>query len=269
MSIHHRHQDYNTYSLNLYTSSRSTQALAVMAAEMDPSSKKRKPSTSLEKSSKKPSPQTPSTTTAQDSPLYKPHASILRELAPKYDVLPASVISSTQIRKRLVHITSHLLPTPDQQPPAEEQDRTSTSKKDAKKARAVLLYARPGEVCKMITVAETCKRLLEEQGQASWWQYNQLFDLPAEDAQRARQSRRRKRVVEETVLHVDEDDEKAEEEEEDSESDAFETMQTRFEKAVLPPPSERRTKSLRIFLSTTAMVELKTREGVTVQSSGK
>ncbi|KAJ4145939.1 hypothetical protein LMH87_004770 [Akanthomyces muscarius] len=225
------------------------------AAEMDLASKKRKPSTSIDNTAKKPRPANDATSPpqAQDSPLYKPHASALQALAAKYDVLPASVISSTPIRKRLVHITTHLLGTTDGQ----------------NKPRAVLLYARTAEVCKMITVAEKCKRLLEEQGQATWYQYNQLFDLSREDAARGKKKekkkkKKKKRVVEETVLHVEEADE---EEEEDDESDAFETMQSRFEKAVLPQATDRTTKSLRIFLSTTAIPELKAKEGVTVQTS--
>ncbi len=223
---------------------------AMPAAAMDPVSKKRKPSTSIDHTAKKPRPQNDATSApqAQDSPLYKPHAAILQDLAAKYDILPASVISSTPIRKRLVHMTTHLLGTAGEQ----------------KKPRAVLLYARTAEVCKMITVAEKCKRLLEEQGKAVWFQYNQLFDLPREDAERARNKKKRKQVVEETVLHVEEEDD-----EEDDESDAFETMQSRFEKAVLPPTPERTTKSLRIFLSTAAIPELKAKDGVTVQTSGQ
>ncbi|OAQ99187.1 hypothetical protein LLEC1_05958 [Akanthomyces lecanii] len=223
------------------------------AADMEPVSKKRKPSAYIDYTAKKPRPENDATSApqAQDSPLYKPHASALRDLAAKYDVLPASVISSTPIRKRLVHITTHLLGTAGGQG----------------KPRAVLLYARTAEVCKMITVAEKCKRLLEEQGQATWYQYNQLFDLPGEDAARGRKKKSKKRVVEETVLQMEEAD--GDEDDDDDESDAFETMQSRFEKAVLPRPTERTTKSLRIFLSTAAIPELKAKNGVTVQTSAK
>lgn len=226
---------------------------AMPAADMDPISKKRKPSTSIDSAAKKPRPSNAAASPpqAQDSPLCKPHVSALQDLAAKYNVLPASVISSTPIRKRLVHITTHLLGATDGQ----------------NKPRAVLLYARTAEVCKMITVAEKCKRLLEEQGQATWYQYNQLFDLPREDAARRDKTKqkKKKRVVEETVLHVEEA--AGDEEEEDEESDAFETMQSRFEKAVLPQATERTTKSLRIFLSTVAIPELKAKDGVTVQTS--
>lgn len=243
------------------------------AADMEQASKKRKPSTSIEKSAKKPRPPTDTSPgavaavpQAQDSPLFKPHAAVLQGLASRYNILPASVISSTPIRRRLVHMTSHLLGTA-----ADGLQRPTTTEQSKKLPRATLLYARPSEVCKMITVAEKCKRILEEQGQTTWYQYNQLFDLPGEDAERARQKtqKKKRRAVEETVLHIDEEYEGAHEEDEDddSESDAFETMQSRFEKAVLPPPPDRTTKSLRIFLSTVPIPELKAKDGVTVQSS--
>lgn len=262
---------------------------------MDHPPKKRKPPTVIESSAKKPRPQIDSDAKlkgtsppqAQDSPLFRPHAPILQELAAKYNILPASVISSTPIRKRLVHITSHLVPTAatatatsskdkehgndDEASPtitSVEAARQDGTAKTRKRPCAVLLYARPAEVCKMITVAETCKRLLEEAGQMTWYQYNQLFDLPTEDAERAKRKKRREAVVEETVLLRVNGEDGQDGDDDDSESDAFETMQSRFEKAVLPPPSERTTKSLRIFLATTAMPELKAKDGVTLQASG-
>ncbi|KGQ03692.1 hypothetical protein BBAD15_g11080 [Beauveria bassiana D1-5] len=244
------------------------------AAEANHASKKRKPSTSIanpaasKKARHPPSDGLPPGP-PHDSPLCAPHAPILHELGAKYDVLPASVISSTPIRKRLVHITTHLL------------GGAVGGGDGRKKPRVVLLHARATEVCKMITVAEKCKRLLEEQGEATWYQYNQLFDVSRADAERATRKRekrnKKKQVVEETVLHVkegekeeeDEGEEEEEEEDDGDESDAFETMQARFEKAVLPPAPDRTTKSLRIFLSTVAIPELKAKDGVTVQTSGK
>ncbi|KAM3505818.1 hypothetical protein MY11210_007813 [Beauveria gryllotalpidicola] len=239
------------------------------ATDTNHASKKRKPSTSIANPavSKKPRPppsdDAPPRPAHDYSPLCAPHAPILQDLGAKYDVLPASVISSTPIRKRLVHITTHLL------------GRAGGGGGDGrKKPRVVLLHARAAEVCKMITVAEKCKRLLEEQGEAAWYQYNQLFDVPRADAERAtrkREERKKKRVVEETVLHVEEGEEEEEEveDEDGDESDAFETMQSRFEKAVLPPAPDRTTKSLRIFLSTVAIPELQAKDGVTVQTSAK
>lgn len=105
----------------------------------------------------------------------------------------------------------------------------------------------------MITVAEQCKRTLGEQGR-TWYQYNELFDLPAE-------AKKRKSVSKKADLEeVDDDDS-------DSDDNAFETMQSRFEQAVLPPPRARAYKSLRIFISSQSIPDLKARENITVQTS--
>lgn len=114
----------------------------------------------------------------------------------------------------------------------------------------VLLHSRTGEVCKLITIVEQCKRLLKEEGK-TWFQYNEMFEVP---------ERERKDVVEETVLEKDGEDE-------DSDGDDFEVMASRFEEAVMPEPSRRVVKSLRVFLSVGEVGDLKNRKGVTVQSS--
>lgn len=201
------------------------------AADPDRSQKKRKQAETPSEASappKKPRPQAPPNTS-----LLGPHESILSELAPKYDVLAASVISSTQIRKRVGYITTHLLRQPaTTRPPV------------------ALLHARTADVCKLISVVEQAKRVLREE-RGAWVQYNQLFELPREAAET-------KGVVEETVLEQDA---------EDDDGDDFEVMESRFEKAVLPPVSTRAVKSMRVFLSIAAVPELKAKPGVTVQSS--
>lgn len=162
--------------------------------------------------------------------LIGPHEPIVAELAPKYDVLAASVISSTQIRKRVTYIASHLLA-------------------EAEQPRVGLLYARTADVCKLITVVEHCKRVLGEEGRTCY-QYNQLFDLPEENKKRD--------VVEETVLEKGNDD--------DEDSDDFEVMHSRFEDAVLPRPSTRSVKSMRVFLSVAPVPELRSKRDITSQS---
>jgi len=165
--------------------------------------------------------------------LAAPHESIITELKPRYDVLPASVISSTQIKKRITYVANHLLTRGD-------------------RPRVALLYARTDDVCKLITVVEKCKRVLSEEGKP-YYQYNQLFNQPERP--------RRKDIVEETIL-----EDGAMDNGDDSDSDEFEVMHSRFEDAVLPRPSPRTTKSMRVFLSTTPIPELKLKKGVTVQS---
>ncbi|KAM0221043.1 hypothetical protein ACHAQD_005799 [Fusarium lateritium] len=193
---------------------------------------KRKPSETLSKDAQ-PKKRSRSDDDKTPTPaLIAPHEPIIAELKPKYDILPASVISSTQIKKRITHITSYLLAQGDQQ-------------------RVALLYARTADVCKLITVVEKCKRVLSEEGKA-YYQYNQLFDQPERP--------KKKDIVEETII------EKGVEEDNDPDSDDFEVMHSRFEDAVLPRPSSRAVKSMRVFLSIAPIQELKSRDGVTVQS---
>jgi hypothetical protein len=174
---------------------------------------------------------------AQTPSLVTPHEAILSELAPKYDVLPASVISSTKINKRVTAFTAHLLATSD-------------------RAAVGLLYARTADVCKLITIVEQCKRVLAEEGKA-WYQYNQLFNLPVD-------KKKPRGVVEETALEREEGEEDAAGA---SDSDDFEVMESRFEKAVLPSVTRRVQKSMRVFLATRPIPELKSRDGATLQSS--
>ncbi|KAL4725175.1 hypothetical protein ACLX1H_007321 [Fusarium chlamydosporum] len=167
-------------------------------------------------------------TPSQTSTLAAPHESIIAELKPKYEVLPASVISSTQIKKRIVHVANHLLAHGD-------------------RPRVALLYARTADVCKLITVVEKCKRVLNEEGKA-YYQYNQLFDQPDKP--------KRKDIVEETIIEKGTTDEGND----DSDNDDFEVMHSRFEDAVLPRPSPRTVKSMRIFLSVAPIPELKSKK---------
>ncbi|KAF5663256.1 hypothetical protein FDENT_13186 [Fusarium denticulatum] len=193
---------------------------------------KRKPDTNVSKDvhlTKRPRNNDPKTPTPA---LLAPHETIIAELNSKYDILPASVISSTKIKKRVIQVTEHIM-TQDDRP------------------RVALLYARTTDVCKLITVVETCKRIVSEEGKA-YYQYNQLFDQP----ERSKSND----IIEETIL------EKTIQEDNDSDNDDFEVMHSRFEDAVLPQPSPRSVKSMRVFISTMPIQELKIKKGVTVQS---
>ncbi|KND89730.1 hypothetical protein TOPH_05761 [Tolypocladium ophioglossoides CBS 100239] len=194
--------------------------------------KKRKQPTEASPPPDQPKKQRPQEPQPQKAALIGPHEAIVAELQPKYAVLVASVISSTQIRKRVAQATVHLAASLPGTP------------------RLVLLHARTAEVCKLVTIVEHCKRTMKDEGRA-WYQYNQLFDLPEEQKKEAD-------VVEETVL-----DKNAE----GSDSDDFEVMGSRFEKAVLTPPSGRTVKSMRVFFSSQPVPELKAKSDVTVQSS--
>ncbi|KEY65035.1 hypothetical protein S7711_07370 [Stachybotrys chartarum IBT 7711] len=180
---------------------------------------------------------------SRDDPptLVAPHVAILAELAPRYDVLAASVISSTQIRKRVTFVTSHLLQTSNQ-------------------PRVALLYSRVVDVPKLVTVVEQSKRVLVDEGRP-WYQYNQLCDPPPDP-------RNRGDVVEETVLDPNVDDLSDDDESDsDGEDDEFEVMGQRFDKAVARPPPTRVRKSMRMFLSTSPVEHLESKPDVTRQSS--
>ncbi|KAJ0320917.1 hypothetical protein COL5a_009520 [Colletotrichum fioriniae] len=179
------------------------------------------------------------------------HEALLADLRSKYDVLPAFTISSTKIQKRVTWLLQHL-----------RKDDGDPRK------RAVLVYARPGEVAKMISIVETVKRIIaaekksvEAQGgeeSGKWYQYNLMYELPPKPD-----------VVEETVLGGSGGGTRdgSGDDEEEEEEDDFEVMESRFERAVLPQPVKRAAKSLSIFLSLAPVPELKARDDVTTQTN--
>ncbi|KAG5960144.1 hypothetical protein E4U58_004742 [Claviceps cyperi] len=212
----------------------------------------------------------------QTNSLIGPHETLLSYLRPKYNVLAASVISSTKIGKRVAQITSHLSSEFDQnQPPV------------------VLLYARPTEVCKMITIVEQCKRIMQAEGR-SWFQYNQMYEMPEvpagegdvikkvvekkkkkkkkEDKNKNKKETEKEKDTQGREVKPDDDehdDEDKDEDEDEDDDDAFEAMADRFEKAVggAPAAKERAVRSLRVVLSGQAMRDWRDKKGVTMQSS--
>lgn len=197
--------------------------------------KKRKSSTTAEPAESKKSKAIPSGPT---TPLPA-HDALLTDLRSKYDVLPAFTISSTKIQKRVNWLLRHL------------------RKDDGDpRRRAVLLYARPSEVVKMITIAELVKRIVSEEDEGGrWYQYNQMYELPP-----------KAEVVEETMLGNGRSENEAAGGS-DNDDDDFEVMESRFERAVLPPPAGRAAKSLSVFLSLAPIPELKARDDVTAQTN--
>ncbi|KAG5936440.1 hypothetical protein E4U60_002541 [Claviceps pazoutovae] len=206
----------------------------------------------------------------QTNSLIGPQEALLSHLRPKYNVLAASVISSTKIGKRVAQITSHL-----------------SGESDPKQPPVVLLYARPAEVCKMITIAEQCKRIMQAEGK-SWFQYNQMYEVPEvaageggvvekavenkkkKDKNKNKKETEKEKGTEGREVEPDDDEHDDEDEDEDDdEDDAFEAMAGRFEKAVggAPAAKERAMRSLRVVLSGQAMRDWRDKKGVTMQSS--
>ncbi|KZL81507.1 hypothetical protein CI238_10143 [Colletotrichum incanum] len=207
--------------------------MAETSVTQQPKGNKRKSSTTAESTEAKKSKATP---TGPTTPLPT-HDAILAELRPKYDILPAFTISSTKIQNRVNWLLRHL----------RKDDG------DARK-RAVLLYARPSEVVKMITIVELVKRIVAEEDEGGrWYQYNQMYELPP-----------KAEIVEETMLGAGVGENQAAG---DSDDDDFEVMENRFERAVLPQPVNRAAKSLSVFLSLAPIPELKAKDDVTTQTN--
>ncbi|KAG6153624.1 hypothetical protein E4U10_003967 [Claviceps purpurea] len=209
----------------------------------------------------------------QTNSLIGPHEALLSHLRPKYNVLAASVISSTKIGKRVAQITSHL-----------------GSESDPNQPPVVLLYARTAEVCKMITIAEQCKRIMQAEGR-SWFQYNQMYEVPEmpagkgdvaetvvekkkmKDKIKNKKETEKEKAAEGREVAPDDDEHdgegKDEDENDDEDDDAFEAMACRFEKAVggASAAKERVVRSLRVVLSGQAMRDWRDKKGVTMQSS--
>ncbi|GKT60486.1 hypothetical protein ColTof4_00615 [Colletotrichum tofieldiae] len=206
--------------------------MAETSATQQPKGNKRKSSTTAESTEPKKSKATP---TGPTTPLPT-HDALLADLRPKYDILPAFTISSTKIQKRVNWLLQHL-----------RKDDGDPRK------RAVLLYARPSEAVKMITIVELVKRIVAEEDEGGrWYQYNQMYELPP-----------KAEVVEETMLGAGAGENQAAG---DSDDD-FEVMESRFERAVLPQPVNRAAKSLSVFLSLAPIPELKAKDDVTTQTN--
>ncbi|PHH80389.1 hypothetical protein CDD82_1798 [Ophiocordyceps australis] len=168
----------------------------------------------------------------QKAALIGPHEAIVIELQRAHHVATLSIISSTSIRQRVEHATAHLVADAPAKP------------------HLILLYAKTAaQVCKLITVVERCKRTLTDRGK-SWYQYNQLFDVPAAVVE--------PEVVDETVIEGDSAE---------SDAEAFETMASRINKAVTPLTPPRSIKSLRVYLATKSVPELAGKPSITVQTN--
>ncbi|PKS05807.1 hypothetical protein jhhlp_007636 [Lomentospora prolificans] len=167
------------------------------------------------------------------------HKATLTQLKPKYDVAVMSVISSTKIRNRVTRIVEHL------------QEASGTSDgAETKLLTLALVHARPSEVCKMITITERVKAILNAEGKTVY-QYNHLFEVQPKPEHRE--------AIEETVL-----ERPGEDDDQSGEDDGFEQLKV-YEQAANPKKPQRKTKSLAIFVSIVPVPELKSKTGMTEQ----
>lgn len=193
--------------------------------------------------SRSPNPPNPTGPAPNTLALSAFHEATLAELRPKYDVLVASVISSTKVGKRIERILGHL----------RRAKAQTGGEETAGSTPLLLLHARPAEICKLITIAEKVKGILAGEGGVVY-QYNHLFELPPRPPELT--------VVEETVLAGGEEGSGEESD------DGFEKLEI-YDRAANPKAKAKPVRSMGIFLSADPVPELKGKGGVTAQTAGK
>ncbi|KAF3760860.1 hypothetical protein M406DRAFT_47181 [Cryphonectria parasitica EP155] len=202
----------------------------------------------------------PSTSSIPHTLPTQPHEELLAELGGRYDILTASVISSSKINKKVTSVLAHLghvdLYNPENKP------------------GVMMLHARAGDAGKMVTVMELAKRRMGEEGVA-WYQYNRVYEVAGEANTRGRggpSSRRAARganqtIIEDTVMDGAERDDDGEEEDEE-EQEAFEPIQTALDVAIRDKPAtEPKTTYMSIFLSRVPIPELQAKTSITLQTN--
>lgn len=179
----------------------------------------------------------------------QPHEELLQELKGKYSIATTTVIASSKINKKVTQVLSHL----------GRVDLFSQSSVPG----VMMVHARANDANKMVTVMEIAKRHMNQAGHP-WYQYNRVYEVADGRDSRASPNGRGadQTVIENTVLEgeaVDEDDEE----------DAFEPVETAFERAVREKPAEEsKTTYMSIFLSRVPMPELESKAYITLQTNG-
>jgi hypothetical protein len=170
---------------------------------------------------------------------------LLTSLRRNYEVRILSVIGSTNMANRIDSILQHL----------GRFHPTDLSVKPG----VVLLFAKPKDTNKLISVLERCKKCIEEANQR-YFQYNKLNQKEVEGpASSALEVSR----IEETVLP---DDDAKRGSGDDSGEDYFESMPPTFERA-LEPKKANYTKYFSTFLSRVPLKELEASGQFTLQET--
>ena len=167
----------------------------------------------------------------------------LGELASTHDVLYSSIISSSQIEKKVTAILKHL-----------------STVSDAKPA-VVMLHSKAKVASKLISVVEIAKREIAGGGE-KWFQYNAVEGVLEERAEEKEKDG--KEVAKDVVrgegggesMDVKEKDEEDEEEEE-----SFETMKTPFERAIEGKAKVRAVPGMTTYLSRVRIEVLRKKYG--------
>jgi hypothetical protein len=181
----------------------------------------------------------------------QPHEELLRELKGKYSIATASVVGSSKINKKVEQVLSHL-------GHIDLFSQTSTP-------GVIMVHARANDANKMVTVMEIAKRRMNQAGQP-WYQYNRVYEVAD-----GRQSRGKpnsvgadQTIIENTIL----DGGTGDNTDSDGDDDAFEPVDTAFQRAIQEKPAEEpKTTYMSIFLSRAPMPELQSKAYITLQTN--
>lgn len=262
---------------------------ATPGAAVDPSAKRKQPQspakeprpekrqkTTQAASKERPPKQPPQKQPEQPGTLpLEPHAAILSELEPKYDVRALSVISSSSMEKRIQAVLNSLASRPTTTTTTTQEGQTTSA---SPRPGIVLLHGRASDANKLISITEIVKQRMREDyfsqdaagagsapavtevakkkgkkgsrlSKTSWFQYNRIYDVVS-------------------VKGKGTDGDSGDEEEED---DGFAPMVHRFREAMRGKKASQGQASITtymsIILSRTPVVELQKNPGISVQAS--
>ncbi|KAG4029512.1 hypothetical protein MFRU_015g00540 [Monilinia fructicola] len=201
-----------------------------------PSKKAKSTTTSVQTPFHQARPQNPPPSIFSGAPGFanqKPQISPPVDISPSHQTTHLSILSSSQIQKKVSRILSIL----------------STFSFSDPSPHVVLLSAKAPSVCKLISIAEIVKRELARSGK-KWYQYNVVGEL-ATSVPRNIEAEKEEEEEEEDVEMRDGGEEEAEQ--------AFETMKTPFERALDAEgkPKIRGLATLTLYLSRVRIESLK------------
>lgn len=178
----------------------------------------------------------------------QPHEELLAELKGKYSIVTASVISSSKINKKVTQVLSHL----------GHVDLFSPSSTPG----VMMLHARVSDSGKMVTVMELAKKRMDEANQP-WYQYNRVYEV-SESGMKSKHASKAfdQTEIENSVVEGHDEDE--------DEDEAFEPVETAFDRAVRDKPtSDSKETYMSVFLSRVPIPELQSKPFITLQTSTK
>ena len=162
---------------------------------------------------------------------------ITKELAHSFDLRITSIISSSQIQKKVKGVLELL--------------STSVNDNKSSKSQIVVLHSKAAPASKLITIAEIAKRELGKEG-GVWYQYSVIGELMTERKENGTKKSSgsppwKNTVEEEESMNLDGE----------ADEESFETMKTPFERAIEGKPKIRVAPTLTIYLSKVRIEKLR------------